>query len=37
MEKKQFYELARFVPEEEMDLEVRDKLDAIADTAEHAS
>ncbi|MBM4029229.1 MAG: AAA family ATPase, partial [Planctomycetes bacterium] len=30
MEKKQFYELANFVPEDQLDPEVREKLDAIA-------
>ncbi len=34
MEKKDFYELAMFVPEDEIDSEIRDKLDAISAVAE---
>ena len=37
MNKKNFYELARHVPENEMDPEIREKLDAIAQTAESAT
>ena len=37
MSKKSFYELARHVPENEMDPEIREKLDAIAQTAESAT
>ena len=36
MNKKNFYELAWHVPENEMDSEIREKLDAIAQTAESA-
>ena len=36
MSKKNFYELAEYVPESEIDLEIRDKLDAIARVAESA-
>ena len=36
MNKKDFYELAQYVPEDEIDLEVREKLDAIAQVAESA-
>ena len=36
MEKKNFYELAGFVPEDELDPEIDDKLDEIASVAENA-
>ena len=36
MAKKNFYELAEHVPAEEIDLEIREKLDAIAEVAELA-
>ncbi len=36
MAKKNFYELASFVPEDEIDSEVRKKLDAIAEVAGRA-
>lgn len=36
MAKKQFYELASLVPEEEIDPEVREKLDAIVTVAKSA-
>ncbi len=34
MEKKDFYELAMFVPQEEIEIEIREKLDAISQVAE---
>ncbi|MCY4150654.1 MAG: AAA family ATPase [Aestuariivita sp.] len=34
MEKRNFYELATFVPEDEISLEIREKLDAISEVAE---
>ena len=37
MAKKNFYELASFVPEDEFEPEVRDKLDEVASVAESAS
>ena len=37
MAKKNFYELAEYVPEGEIDPEIRHKLDAIASVAEHAT
>ncbi len=36
MNKKDFYELANYVPEEEIDREITGKLDAIARVAESA-
>jgi hypothetical protein len=33
MEKKQFYELADYVPQDQLDLEIREKLDAIAEAS----
>ena len=36
MSKKNFYELAGYVPEDEIDLEISEKLDAIAAVAEIA-
>ena len=37
MAKKNFYELAEYVPEGEIDREIRNKLDAIASVAESAT
>ena len=37
MAKKSFYELANYVPDSEIDPEIRAKLDAIARTAESAT
>ena len=37
MAKKNFYELADYVPEDEIDLEIGEKLDAIASVAERAT
>ena len=37
MAKKSFYELADYVPDSEIDPEIGDKLDAIADVAESAT
>ena len=37
MNKKDFYELAESVPEDELDAEIGEKLDAIARTAREAS
>jgi len=37
MNKKNFYELARLVPRDEIDSEVREKLDAIAEVAATAT
>ena len=37
MEKKDFYELARFIPEDEIDGEVCDKLAAISETSKDAN
>ena len=37
MAKRNFYELAEYVPEDEIDPEIRDKLDAIASVAERAT
>ncbi len=37
LRKKSFYELADFVPEEEIDCEIRDKLDAIVAVAGKAT
>ena len=36
MAKKQFYELATYIPEEEIDPEIAEKLDAIVRVAESA-
>lgn len=36
MAKKNFYELARHVPSEEIDHEIKEKLDAIVETADSA-
>ena len=36
MNKKDFYELADYVPEDELDPEITEKLDAIAQTAAEA-
>lgn len=37
MARKNFHELAEYVPEGEIDPEIRDKLDAIASIAERAT
>ncbi|HID21615.1 MAG TPA: hypothetical protein EYP14_04355 [Planctomycetaceae bacterium] len=36
MAKKNFYELVRYVPDDEIDVEIREKLDAIVATASSA-
>ena len=36
MAKRNFYELVRYVPDDEIDLEIRQKLDAIVETANSA-